>query len=332
MIGKIICSFALILTGLGLFGQNSPMQYLSHVPKYTGNPCNVSDADINNLRIWREDIVVFLDSLSADIDRRSEAMDAFMEMNEDQIRENILTQQGYSKEDARRLENADDMSEAEKEAIANNMLMEKMGMDINDLKKLAEMDTAAQKRWAQGYGTMIMAESMANPEQSEQEQKQIRNQIELVNEQQFMIEKIRAAEWKYFQQFDTLQKEADDAEVKMNAEIRDWNKRRENCTNPECQQEIDETINRKYYEYCCRFTPKYIKIVAAFRAYVEGSLNDYDALDVINNKVTESQTGIRNTAFKPGLSALSLVKGYADKEASVFQFFRAKLLTGVGAE
>ena len=329
---KSILLIAFVLTGLGLFSQTTAIQYLGMVPKYTGNPCSITDADTANIRIWREAMSVFIDSLSADISRRTEALDAFMEENEDQIRENSLTKLGYSEAQARLLKNADIMTDTEKEGIVNDMLMEKMNMDISDFEKLSKMDSASQKRWAQGYSTMMMADGMANPEQQAQEQKEMRNQFELVNEQKFMIEKMRAAEWKYIQQFDTLQKEAEEAEAKMNDEIEDLNKQREDCDNSGCQEAIDDAINRKLQEFCYRFTPKYIKVVTGFRAFIEGSFDDYDALDVINNKVVESQTGIHNPSFKPGLSSLTMVRSYADKEASVFLFYHPRILIGVGAE
>ncbi|MBK7214352.1 MAG: hypothetical protein IPH88_13840 [Bacteroidales bacterium] len=142
---KSICLVAFVLIGLGLSGQTSPIMYLAEVPRYSGNPCSITDADTANIRIWREAMSVFMDSLSADISRRTEALDSFMEEHEDQIRENSLTKLGYSEVDARRLKNADKMTDTEKEEIANAMLMEQMNMDINDFKKLSKMDTASQK-------------------------------------------------------------------------------------------------------------------------------------------------------------------------------------------
>lgn len=329
---KSIWLIAFLLTGLGLFGQTSPLLYLAMVPKYAGNPCSITEADTANIRIWRDEMSVFIDSLSADISRRTEALDAFMEENQDQILENSLTRLGYSEVDARRLKNADNMSDTVKEEIVNAMLMEKMNMDISDFEKLSKMDTASQNRWAQGYSTMMMADGMANPEKQALEQKQLRNQFDLVNEQKFMIDKMRAGEWKYFQQFDTIQKEADDARAMMNAEIEDLNKQREDCDNTNCQEAIDDAINTKLQDYCYRFTPKYLKVVIGFRAFVEGSLDDYDALDDLNNKVTESQTGVHNPSFKPGLSALTIVKAYAEKEAAIFRYYNSLILIGASAE
>lgn len=329
---RSIWLLAFLLTGLGLFGQTSPVMYLAMVPKYSGDPCSITDADTANIRSWREMMSTFIDSLSADITRRTEALDVFMEEHEDQIRENSLTKLGYSETDARLLKNADLMSDTEKEEMVNAMLMEKMNMDISDFEKLSKMDTASQKRWAQGYSTMMMAEGMADPEKQAKEQKELRNQFDLVNEQKFMIDKMRAGEWKYFQQFDTLQKEAEDAREVMNNEIEDLNKQREDCDNSKCQEAIDDAINKKLQDYCYRFTPEYLKVVVGFRAFVEGSLDDYDALDEINNKVLESQTGIHNPAFSPGLSALTIIRAYADKEASVFLYYNPPKLIGVGAE
>ncbi|MBK7214351.1 MAG: hypothetical protein IPH88_13835 [Bacteroidales bacterium] len=79
---------------------------------------------------------------------------------------------------------------------------------------------------------------MANPEQQAQKQKELRSQFELVNEQKFMIDKMRAGEWKYFQQFDTIQKEAEDARETMSDEIEDLNKQREDCDNSNVRKQL----------------------------------------------------------------------------------------------
>jgi len=293
---------------------------MATVPKFQGNPCNISDADTANIRQFRMEINKFQDSLKADITRRSDALENFMESNEDQIRENSLTQLGYTKEDSQRLKNADKMSEQEKEAIANAMLMEKMGMDLEDFKKLADMDTAAQKRWAQGYGTMMMADAMANPQQNQEEQQKLKDRYELQQEQQFMIEKIRAGQMKYFDQYDTLQKEADDAYQKMMDEFSKLDEQAKDCQNTDCLEAINEQKNQLRRDHCYRFTPKFRKITGEFRIYIVNSFEEFDSFDIVNNKVTEAQTGIKNTAFKPGLTALSMVLAYAQKEAAVFQF------------
>lgn len=314
----------LMLCGYLLFSQKTPEMYMATVPKYPGNPCSITDADTANIAHFRKEINTYLDSLDADVTRRSDAMERFIESNEDQIRENVLTQQGYSKADANRLKNADKMSEEEKEAIANAMLMEKMGMDLNDFKDLADMDTASQKRWAQGYGTMMMADAMANPQKSQDEQKELRDRFELQQEQQFMIEKIRAGQMKYFDQFDTLQKQADQAYEKMMDEFKNLDEQEKDCQNTDCIEAIYEQKNLLRRDYCYRFTPKFQKITNDFRIYIVNSFDEFDAFDIINNKVTEAQTGIKNTAFEPGLTALSMVLAYAQKEAAVFKFSYAE--------
>ncbi|MBK7030369.1 MAG: hypothetical protein IPH45_14725 [Bacteroidales bacterium] len=182
---RTIIFLFLVLSGTFLFSQQSPVMYLSIMPKYSGNSCEITDADTAKISNFQNKMSIFRESLGNDLNERKEALDNFMENNEDQIRENMLGQQGYSKEDAQKLKNADNMSEEEKMAIANQMLMDKMGMDVNDFKNLAEMDTSAQKSWAQGYGTMMMADAMANPQKNQEEQKRFKDQFDLVSEQNY---------------------------------------------------------------------------------------------------------------------------------------------------
>ncbi|MBK7031211.1 MAG: hypothetical protein IPH45_19310, partial [Bacteroidales bacterium] len=186
---RTIALFSLILAGFSVFSQQSPAIYLSNVPKYMGNSCEMTDADTANISKFQTKMSLFREELGNEIDRRKEEQENFMEKHEDEIRESMLGAQGYSKEDAQKLKNADNMSEEEKMAIANQMLMDKMGMDVNDFKKLAEMDSSAQKNWAQGYGTMMMADAMANPQKNQEDQKRYKDQYDLMSEQKFLIER-----------------------------------------------------------------------------------------------------------------------------------------------
>ncbi|MBK7174611.1 MAG: hypothetical protein IPH84_15600 [Bacteroidales bacterium] len=242
----------------------------------------------------------------------------------------MLGQQGYSKEDAQKLKNADKMSEEEKMAIANQMLMDKMGMDVNDFKKLAEMDTSAQKSWAQGYGTMMMADAMANPQKNQEDQKRYKDQYDLMSEQKFLIEKIRAAESKYFQQLDTLQVLADTANAQMSREFNRMYKEIDDCESDGCAESIYEQMNQMKKAYCYRFSPDYQKIVYDFRNYLMTSLDTYHELDVVSNQVTESQTGVRNPDYKPGIFALSIIDYYAGLESGIFKFYHAETIYGIG--
>ncbi|MHC1775397.1 MAG: hypothetical protein AB9834_08300 [Lentimicrobium sp.] len=329
---RTIALFTLILTGFSTFGQLSPTMYLSQVPKYMGSGCEITDADTANINAFQNEMGKFRDLLSNEIGSLKDAQEKFMEDNEDLIRESMLGMQGYSKEDAQKLKNADQMSEAEKMAIANNMLMEQTGMDVNDFKKLAEMDTAARKNWAQGYSTMMMADAMSNPQKSQEEQKRHKEQFDLLTEQKFLIEKISAAEGKYFEQLEKLYVEADTAYAQMNREFDKLDKEIDDCENAGCVEAIYEQKNQLKKTYCYQFSPDYRTIVSDLRSYLLTSLDTYNQLDLISNQVTESQTGVKNPDFRPGLSALSIISKYAGLEAGIFRFFHAETVYGIGAE
>lgn len=314
---KIICLSYIILIAIAGYGQENAVQFLSETPSPPSNPCNMSgEAE----KKFNEDILKVSNGLELAIQKKSDDEEQFMKDHEDQMKTNMIEDAGYSKEQAKQLQDADKMTDEQKMAMVNQMMMEKSNMNLDDFKKLAKMDTASQKRWAQGYATMAMAEASADPQKMEKDQKHYKDSYNLISQQKFQIDKIQAGQSKYLEQLDALNKQADSAFVLLREKLDKLDEDLANCENDACRDQIDQERRRIQEAYCARFTPDYIDIITQYKIYIEKSLPDYDLLDELNNKVTESQTRVKNTAFSPGLSALSLVKSYVYLVTDSFKF------------
>lgn len=177
-----------------VFAQETAEEYLAAVPQLTFNPCT---ADYEQKQKFKEDLGNFDTLLKADLEARQQQSEQFQAEHQNEEQEYVLKSLGYSEEQAKKLKNADQMSDAEKIAIANQMMMNKYNMDIDDLKKVAGYDTAAQRRWAKAQSTSSMADM--DSEKSKSDQIKMKQDIDLRTELKLQNDMLRAGEDKYIQ-------------------------------------------------------------------------------------------------------------------------------------
>jgi len=307
-------SLALILFS-GAFAQKTAEEYLESVPKLTFNPCS---ADNEQKQKFKDDLENFVMELKADMEARRQASEQFQAEHHDEEQQNVLKGLGYSDEQAQKLKYADQMSDAEKMAIANQMMMNKYNMDIDDLKKVAGYDTAAQRRWVKAQSTSSMADM--DTEKNKSDQIKTKQDIDLQAELKFQNDKLRAGEDKYMQQLRKLGKEADSARIELDEQLDKARKDLENCSNDQQCNQIKGHMKNLMDEYCKQFTPRYLEIIEQYKVYIEKNLPEYYKLEELQLKSLESQTGLRDPNYQPGSMAVGIVGSYINLLRDAFKY------------
>lgn len=305
---------AFILLVFNAFAQKTAEEYLASVPALTFNPCTV---DYEQKQQFKDEITQFGDSLRADLEARKQASENFQQDNQDEENINVLMKLGYTREQAEKLKNADLMSEEELMAITDEMMMNKNNMTLDDYKKVADLDTAAQQRWAKANSTMYMAD--ADSERINKEQLEIKQDFDLQTELQYQKDKVRAGEDKYLQKLRKLDKEADSAKILLNRELDNARLELENCDNSQCDQ-IREHMGKLMENYCKRFTPSYLEIVEQFKVYIEHNLPEYYKLEELQIRSLEAQTGVKDPNYRKGTMPIGIVGTYVNLVAGAFKY------------
>jgi hypothetical protein len=298
-------------------GQETAEDFLTAVPQLAFNPCT---ATWEQKTEFKNDVGRIDSLLRATLETMQQDAEQFHENHQDEEMINVLMQQGYSREDAEKLKNADQMSDEEKMEIANKMMMDKYSMNTDDLKKVAKMDTAAQRRWVKAQSTISMAETEADTEKNENEQLKIKKNLDLQNELKFQNDKLRAGENKYLQKLNKLNKEADTARVELNKQLEQAEKDLENCRNDQQRDQIHARMKQLKEDFCNRFTPGYLEIVGQFKVYIGQNLKEYYKLEELQMKSVEAQTGVKNPDYKPGSVPMGIVDSYINLIADSFRY------------
>jgi hypothetical protein len=298
-----------------VFAQKTVEEYLAAVPQLTYNPCT---ADNEQKQKFKEDLENFDAELKADMEARRQASEQFQAEHHDEEQQNVLKGLGYSDEQAKKLKNADQMSDEEKMAIANQMMMNKYNMDIDDLKKVAGSDTAAQRRWVKAQSTSSMADM--DTEKNKSEQLKMKQDIDLRTELKFQNDKLRAGEDKYMQQLRKLGKEADSARIELDKQLEKARKDLENCSDGQQRDQIIGHMENLMDDYCKQFTPKYLEIIEQFKVYIQKNLPEYYKLEDLQIKSLESQTGVKDPNYKTGSVPLGIVGSYVSLLSDAFKY------------
>lgn len=307
-----------LFLSISLSGQQTAEEFLAAVPKLTFNPCHATweqESEFKN-EISRYDSLI-----RAKIENLSQESEQFQNAHEDEQIINVLLKQGYSREDAEKLKNADQMSDEELMEMANSMMLSKYNMDTNDIKQLDDMDTAAQRRWANAQSTISMAETEAEPEKYQSEQLTIKSNFELQNELKFQKDKLRAGEDKYLQKLDALYKAADTARSMLKKQLESYRNELENCQNDLQRDQIKARMTKLKEDYCLAFTPAYLEIVEQYKAYIGQNLKEYYTLEKLQIKSVEAETGVKNPNYKPGSVPMGIVESYINLVAGSFRFY-----------
>lgn len=311
--------FALALSFLfvsGAFAQITPVDFLGAVPQPPYDPCKLS---LEEKTKFLDNMARFDTIFQAKMDEYQAAgNDKYLEENQDEATVNTLMKAGYSREDAEKMKDLDNMSEEEKIAMANKMMMSKYNMDMDEMKKVADSGTTYQRRWVKAQSTMMMADAQLDPEGNQKKQLDIKNDLELQQNMKFLTDKLRAGENKYQEKIREIDVEADSAMLVLRPKLEKMQKDLEEG-NGNSNQIIDQIVSLRK-RYCERFTPAYLETVEAYKGYIAEHMQEYFELEEMQVKSMERQTGMKNPDYKPGAGPMGIVGSYRSLVGGAFKY------------
>jgi hypothetical protein len=312
---QLLLFMAAMLITIIAFSQITPMEYLNAIPK---PPVNLCASGIEEKTKFQDEMQNFNTAFTENAERESEASEQFQEEHQDEQTISALMKQGYTREEAEKMKNLDNMSEAEQMAMANQMMQRNYNMDMTEAQKVATYDSATQQRWAKAQSTIMMSEAQMDPDKNTKKQLEIKSDLELQQEAKWLQDKLIAGENKYSEMLRKLDVEADSARSEMNPEI---DKLYKDLTegNGNSDQIIDRIISLRQI-YCEKFTPRYLQIIDGYKGYVADHFQDYFRLEELQMKLAENQGMLKDPNYKPGKLAMGKVGSYANMIKGIFKY------------
>ena len=296
-------------------GQTTPMEFLYAVPQL---PSNLCEATMEQKKQFLDEVARFDSIFRAKMDEDQQENEQFHEQNQDEETLNALIKAGYSREDAEKMKNLDNMSEEQQEALANQVMINQYNMSIGEAQKVADYDTASQRRWAKAQSTMMMADAQADSENNMKKQLEIKSDLELQQEIKWLQDKLMAGENKYLEKIRQIDIDADSARAELDPKIeklyKDLNDGRGNS-----QQVIDKIVSLRK-NYCIKFTPDYLLTVEDYKGYIVGHFQEYNRLEELQLKLAENQGMLKDPNYKPVKYAMAKVGGYSGMVADAYKY------------
>lgn len=306
----------IILTSMS-FCQVTPEAFMSMLPVIPINACS-DEVDTRNTFFDR------LDSISELIEnersRRSVESDANSEFYEKQMTGNVAKQYGLSQEELENLQNDDEMTEEETEALISKAMQNNGNLSLQEIKNLEKLNKDGTDAWAEAYGDEKMAEIQSDPQKNEYEQLKNKSTYELGALQKHIIDSLKAVESKFAQQFAEIDKDPN-AKIMLDninkLELEALNLMGEG--NQAKAIELRGRIKTEKGKYCNTYTPDYLKILENYKTYTQSCLPVCYRLEAISTQLTKLQTGVE-IKQEPGLIRIGKVSDYLGKLRGVYKY------------
>ena len=328
----IFTALILILVGFAVKAQTTPEAFLGMLPVPPGSICGEGEDAAKSAFIQK--IGEVRDQLQEEISRRKDEIEAKMKSSEGKMMQNTMARTGVSPELMQKMMALEKQSkgasgdqkkayEAQKKAMADQMIQQSMNISMGEIENLKKMDKAGQTAWTTAYATEKKAEVMADPKAYQQKAAADMKDYQLVQKQKQLADSLGAQSTKYMKQFqdlDTdknalaLQAQIDELEKKLNLEYE-----KQNRPNDDLIKSLTNRIRDLQINYCNLQSPKYLEILSRYKTFMQASIIPYYRLEKLTYQVTASQTGVDMNA-EPGLMGLQQVESFLRQLSDIYKY------------
>jgi len=230
---------------------------------------------------------------------------------------------GMSDEDINKMKNSKNMTDAERKAMADKMVMQQTNMSMDEIQKMSKMSEAGKKAYAEAYATEAMANAQADPKKYAPD-KNAGNLYSLTNEQQTLNQKIVAGQQKITNMYAAIE---NDPEGKaMLDKIAKWNSKLTSMMGEVSDYEahimdsIGGLITKEEIKYCSKFTPRYRAVLKQDLVNLQASVPDCNRLEEVTGELMKLQTGVGAPPESAETSSLAALNGYLGHLKSAYKY------------
>ncbi|MDO9253988.1 MAG: hypothetical protein Q7U54_00645 [Bacteroidales bacterium] len=316
--------------------QVRPEAFMGMLPSVPGNICSDDNKQEEDEFIAKLDEISEL--LQNELDRRSENNDAESDAKNQQVMFNTVKTSGISPELIQQLMALEKQSkgatgeqakayEAQRKAITDQMIQQKMNISVAELDNLKTADSAGQRAWATGYAVEAQAEVNADPQKYKDQNAKEMQKHNLQKKYKQLTDSLNAQQNKYMQKFAEIDEDEEGKNLLAIIEgIREkiadlYNETAKAGRGPD--QQILVALRSEMYlakvNYCNVQTPKYISVLDEYKSFIQSSMPAYYRLEKLTNEVMKMQTGVNNSP-EPGQMGLGNVSGFINRLRSAYKY------------
>jgi hypothetical protein len=315
----IVISFTLVADAQGIFES-----YMKRIPALPRDTCNISKAVSES---WEQQVSSLRNELDKDIEDRNRDLNSYMEKNKETMQNNSIRQMqqqtGVSNEDVSKMKNAKNMTKEEKQAMANQMMMQQTNISMAEMQNLSKMSEAGKKAWAEGYATEAQANAQANPKQQTMNPN-VGNMMTLQMEQQNLLNKIKIEGDRIAGLYAEVNN--DPSGKAMLDKIAKWAGEKYKgtiVTDPRQivkDDSLDVLIRKERILYCEKLTPKYRAVLRRHLASVKAFESDNRRVAEITSEINKIQTGVATPPESHDIPAMGALLDYLGKLRDAYKF------------
>ena len=298
--------------------------YMKRVPALPRDSCNITKAGMESFvqqcSALGEELGNYIEEIRRKSDENAEENRGTMENN---AMKNVQQQYGMSEEDINKLKNSKNMTDAEKKALADKMVMQQTNMSMEEIQKMSKMSEAGKKAYAEAYATEAMADAQANPKKYAPDNN-AGKLYSLTNEQQTLNQKITGGMKKTENMYAAIENDPEGKIMRDNME--EWNEKlmsmmgEVSASEEKIMDNLSGQIMNEQIKYCNKFTPKYRAVLKQELASLKSSIPDCNRFDVVTQELFKLQTGVDALPEGLEMTSLGLLSSYLDHLKNAYKY------------
>ncbi|MFA5045154.1 MAG: hypothetical protein WC542_04415 [Paludibacter sp.] len=315
--------------------QVRPEAYLSNLPSV---PEDICSDETQGKDEFLSKVNEISGELQTEMERRHENNDAKVEANKPKMMDNAMRQTGVSPELTQKMMDLENQSkgatgdqkkayEAQKKALADQMMQQSMNISMGEIENLKKMDKAGQKAWATAYATEKQAEVAADPKKFQDQNAREMQKYNLLQSQKQLRDSLNAQQNRYMKKFaeideDEIGKKLLNKIEGIRKEIADlYTETAKIGTSPDENKLIAlrSDMKKAKVSYCNLQSPKYINVLAEYKSFIQSSMSAYYRLEKLSNEVAKMQTGV-DISPEPGEFGLGNVSSYIKQLLGAYKY------------
>lgn len=296
--------------------------YQRKIPALPKDSCNITRIDVEN---FQQKVSIVISEIENEIEILKAAEDEQTAVDEQTAKATAMQQmsQQYNLSPQQMAQmKAGKMADADKQALANQILQQQTNMSMGEVQNLSKMSDAGKKAYAEAYATEIQATQQANPGQ--QPANAGANLQQLIMQQQAVMGKINASALNIGNAYNAI--ESDPNLQKMLKNIDNWQSKIMSMSGIVSDREskkmdsLSVLIKTAQIKICQNYTPKYRSAIRNHYAQMKASFPYQQKLGEIVSEMTRMQTGLAPPSESVEIGKLESIKGYLNKLSDAYRF------------
>lgn len=304
------------------WGTRPPVMFLTKLPAVPATGCEDNPKIIEK---FADAFRPVAEELGDNVTERRRSLKKWNENNSKKMMENAVDMPGFEGKSQNEMKK---MSKAERKRMAVQMMEDKYGVSMQDLKNQKKAQREGKTMANVDFAKTMAGEQQANDlmkskNQVEADKQKVANAGKLAKEQDKLAKEVlglrgrfnnKVAELEKDQTGLDLKKGIDEAQERLEEMQRDG---KSNCKDLDGQR---KTVVTRQKAYCSFMSTRYLKIVQDYKVAIPGTLPKHERLDQVASEIQKNQVGVGLSNASKGLNGLETVQDYAGLLAGAYKY------------